>query len=219
MSTNYEQQKQNEGKIREIAIGVAALLPGKWAIEAKERDYSHYCEIEDAATGAHLGFSTSDGKVHVSGQFVTGIKGDMVFYRNSASPNASIGVGITRTFEVMAREIERRLFPSFLPEWQRNLEAIAYYHKRTAVTLANATNLATFIGAEIPPVEENKADIRPYHSRDLSAMSFDITVQDSTVRFDRLELPMLAALDVLAILKRYHAAGVAPAGLGVEEET
>jgi hypothetical protein len=206
MAITHETQKQNEGLVRNRATTVAAYLnahdsSSKWAMEKRERDYPHYCEIENAATGARLGFSTSEGKLHISGQFVTSIDGRHVFYRTSASPNVSIGVGMNRPAEVVAHEIERRLFPSYLPEWARNLEALAKYHAHSTATMATAKKIAKAIGIPQPRVmNDYRVNLSTYDSSKLAHTGFTLSINEGSVRFDGLEVDEAMALDILDAL-------------------
>lgn len=200
MTISYEDQKTNEGRLRGIARAVASRLGGRWALEKRERDYTHYAEIEDGFTGARLGFSTSEGKIHISGQFVTTIEGRHVFYRTIADPNVSIGVGINRGVDIMAREIARRLLPAYLPEWQKNLEAVNRFHKHNEVTGTIARRMAKLIGAEEAPVTDHRVSVRVYNSRELRGDVFDLSVQGDSVRFDNLDVDEATAIKILDVL-------------------
>lgn len=209
MTINHETQKANEGKLRTVAIAVAAALGEGWKLEDRERDYNHYCEIEQPSTGARLGLSTSEGKVHITGRFVEYVdyevngraERDHVFYRNSASPNVSIGCSIDKRPEVIAADIKRRLFPAYLPEWQRNLEAIDRHNAHDRVTKSNADLLAGLIGGKATK-RGYHFQVNVYHSEHLAGSTFDIKVSETEVTFDHLSVPVAVAGQILAILKQ-----------------
>lgn len=225
MAIKWEQERANISRLYEISCRLASALGGKWLPTTKYGDAEYggaYAEVEDHDTGARIGITTREGMLHFSGRFTERVENHTVFYRTSASPTCAIGVNINRNPDVWVAEIKRRLFPAYLPEWQRNLEAIAKYHAHNTTCLAVAGRLAAIIGAPEPQMVDHNADIRVYHSKRLPGAHFDLTVNEGTVRFDRLEVPELLASSILRILRDncgvVPGCKIGPDGVLIEEE-
>ena len=86
-------------------------------------------------------------KLHISGAFPTSIKGESSRYGNPID----INVSVSKTPEQIARDIERRLLPLYLPELEKAIDRVnrmnTYHQKREA----NIRKMAEYFGVEFKP--------------------------------------------------------------------
>lgn len=160
--------------IRDFAGHVAVFLGQHWMlkpltkIEIEDGGLPHWAEINNIETGAKLSFTRAWNRrthVHISGQFDNRDANNKEFWYlpyNTEKP--SINCAIDKGPAKVAKDIEKRLLPEYLPllqsckdAWEANGQAVSGLHTVTAKLATELDGRATF--------EQYSAMISLYQSR------------------------------------------------------
>lgn len=107
-----------------------------------------------------------------------------------------ISVSISKRPEDIARDIERRLLPAYLPLYQKAVERLRAEEEREAADLALAARLAAILG-----VEPLGTEINWYGTGDFRGGSGTIRVSGGNVSFDLRWIDPEKAEAIINILK------------------
>lgn len=160
----------------------------RWAILTKD---AQKIRISNGTNG-------EEHKLHISGDFPRTIKGESVFYGISQS---AINVSESKTPEQIARDLERRFLPVYLPELEKTVERVKetniYYQKREA----NIEKLAKYFGVEF---KEDNQEPQIYVYDKIKGLGSRIEAYgEDTVKFE-LELTPEMAIKVFDLLKEVN---------------
>lgn len=122
---------------RSLAAEVAPLLNGEWR-DRSNPDYAGGSITRD--DGAELFLRIEGGRLTISGQYPVGW-----YQKGGRTEHFNIGVSPGRGAAVIAREIERRLLPDYLPEFARVVQAIAEHDRQEAARDDVAGRLAKVV--------------------------------------------------------------------------
>ena len=136
----------------------------------------------------------NEHKIHIAGEFPRTIRGETGFYGNSQS---SINVSDSKTPEQIARDIEKRFLPVYLPELEKAVNQVnqmnLYHQKRRD----NIQKLADYFGNEFK--DDKEPSIYVYDLIKGVGSRIEAYGED-TVKFE-LELTPEMAIKVFDLLK------------------
>lgn len=171
--------------IRDFAGYVAGWLGRRWMlkpltqIEIEDGGLPHWAEINNIETGAKLSFTRAWNRrthVHISGQFDNRDANNKEFWHlpyNTEKP--SINCAIDKGPAKIAKDIEKRLLPEYIPLLQ-SLKDAWETHCKAAIGLHGAANdLALDLGGTVR-YDQYQADISLYHSSAFADDSVDIKI-------------------------------------------
>lgn len=138
---------------RQIAREVAPLLGEGWVFDDRDSAGASIAGPDDAELFFYLGYG-SKGKVTISSSYPNGTYQKVWKY-----DRFEIGVSVSRGAAVIAKEIQRRLLPDYLPELARVRQAIADHDAAEARRDSVAEVLGKIVGSEA-----RGGEIRLYHS-------------------------------------------------------
>ena len=202
MTTLAEARKPHE-TLRLLAPMIAVELGPTWKAKlSDDADTWVGHHLVDDSTGMSIYLSTSDGKVHATGEFTTRVDGKYVWSPPSGkNGRPSIGCSIDKTAAAIARDVRRRLLPVYGPLWEENLAAINEHYRHEINTRGTARALSQLVGAPEPEIRDYRAKVDVYHSTALPEALFNLTVSEGTVRFDGLDVSLGLASQILALLR------------------
>lgn len=137
----------------------------------------------------------NEHKLHISGAFPTTIKGEPGYYYGNSQ--SSINVSDSKTPKQIARDIERRLLPVYLPELEKAVDqvnTINLYHQKR---MANIQKMAKYFGVEFK--EDEEPSIWVYEKIKGLGSKIEAYGED-TVEFE-LKLSPEVAIKVFELLK------------------
>ena len=132
-------------------------------------------------------------QIHLNGEFPTSIRGELCHYGGPIS----INVSDSKTPEQIARDIEKRLLPVYLPELEKavvQLNAINLFHQKRS---ANIQKMADYFQVEFK--EDKEPWIWVYKKINGLGSKIEACGED-TVKFE-LELSPEMAIKVFELLK------------------
>jgi len=151
---------------------IAEHLPGHWSIKPNPTDWPPGATITDADSGAILdiGLNKEYANRHknllrVRSELPKDDKGETPYvsgYGQFGKRLPTINVSMNKTGEQIARAIENRLMPEYLPilvEAQKNVESNIAYHNKTEMM---ASKIAKFVGVKTD--EQNPTKVSFYRS-------------------------------------------------------
>jgi hypothetical protein len=135
----------------ESIAGVGEHLAGNWDLIPNPEEWPMGAHLVDPAASASLYFCHHEGKIHVSSDLPKNAKGETPYvtgYGQLGKRMPSINVSFDKTPQQIAKDIERRLLPEYLPVLEKAVEQIAdsdaYYNK----TESFAEEIARIVGVE-----------------------------------------------------------------------
>lgn len=136
----------------------------------------------------------NEQKFHITGDFPRSVKGESSHYGEPIS----INVSISKAPEQIARDIERRLFPTYLPELEKAVTQVnsanIYHQKREA----NIQKMAEYFGVEFKPDKDPSV----YAYDKIKGLGFRIEARgENTIKFE-LELTPEKAIKVFDLLRK-----------------
>ena len=136
----------------------------------------------------------NEHKLHISGDFPRSIKGEPSHYGNPVD----INVSDSKTPEQIARDIEKRLLPAYLPELKKAVDqenSTNIYHQKRQ---ANIQKMADYFGVEF---KEDKEPSIYVYDRIKGLGSRIEAYGENTIKFE-LELLPEVAIKVFDLLKQ-----------------
>lgn len=178
---------ENESfNIREFAGLIANALGSSWTVKPLTQNQIEdgytpiYADIVDSKTEATIGFSRVWNKkthVHVSGSYPYRDAEGKTFWNLPYNvENPSINSAIAKGPEKVARDIEKRLLPEYLPLLNDCLAKRKAYGTSESSLHTVSDRLAKDLGASVR-YEQYKADISLYHSKAFADDSVNIEVR------------------------------------------
>lgn len=171
---------------KELAARVAPILSeGPWTLVPRAEDHGWYAEIK-RADGAEISFNIDrhKGRVSINGSFRRderngGTYEPRVYPQGSGERLRceSIGVGITRTPQAMATEIERRLLPTYLPMFAESLKVEAAQKAANLDAEHTAVKLGGILGTNVRGLDKDRGKDRALESRALTLYDDGISVE------------------------------------------
>lgn len=137
------------------------------------------------------GYQNTD-KLHIFVDFPRTEKREMVHYGESPS----INVSETKTPEQIARDIERRLLPAYLPELEKALAQVEQINSRDQKRQANTQKMADYFG--VAPQNDREQTIYVYDK--IKGLGYKIAATEDTVKFE-LEISPEMAIKIFDLLK------------------
>ncbi len=141
-------------RARVIAAQVVPFLDGWTLVLGPDpEEPRHYAEVRRGVDGATITFSIHSWptpvRLLVSGDFPRDAAGHSYLPSNVSRP--SISITPTRPAETIARQIERRLLPAYLPLYEQ--AAVAQREEQTAIKAADvvAGQLAELLDSHVRP--------------------------------------------------------------------
>jgi hypothetical protein len=174
--------------LRALGGAVAAALGEGWTVvpDDPERQCDYAVEIRhDENERVQISYPYPYKQLCVSG-FLPRAKGAW------STVGATIGVGLTRPPEAVAKEITRRLLPEYREKLQVRLQEIASGIAYDALQQAARTRFTLFIQHGEQPVDQAKAYL-------VSPLSGCIRIYPETVTFEHLSLSPEVAEKVLRL--------------------
>lgn len=157
-----------------------------------------YLKNGDRSIRISNGSGVDENKFHISGDFPRTIKGEPGFYGNSQS---SINVSVSKTPEQIAKDIERRLLPVYLPELGKavnQVNQINIYHQKRK---SNIQKLADYFQIKNSDDWKNNRESSIYVYGQIKGLGPRIeTYGEDTVKFE-LEVTPEKAIEVFNFLK------------------
>jgi hypothetical protein len=185
-----------------LVEGVAEALPGEWDLDPHSADWNWGGILRETATGAVLNFSTSSyrdaSKMTVRGVLPSDARGEQAHVLPYGQQAPSINVSASKTPAQVARDVEQRLMPRYLPLLERALAQVSQANAHYGKSEGGAQQIARLLQVEISPGSQ---DVSFYHS---PLPRFSENLGQARVRGDevdlelRLDLP--TALRVLSLL-------------------
>lgn len=191
-----------------IAKQVASFLPGwTWRGPLYEHTEDTHAVIRNAE-GAEVTISgngwTRDGRLTISaGRWPKSKKGDEFApsrHGNSGDEAPSITVAETRSAKEIAREVERRFLPDYLPLYAKMVERRDLTDVRQDSTKTASEKLAKIVGGKVQGSDRGDGEVQWFHDDDTygDAKSHD-GGQDWTLSIHGLSYEKLA--QILKIVK------------------
>lgn len=136
-----------------------------------------------------------DIQFHISGDFPKTEKGQHIHYGQSPS----INVSDSKTPEQIARDIEKRLLPIYLPELEKTIGQVDRINIYDQKRKANIQKMADYFGIEF---KEDNQEPSIYFYENIEGLGSRIWVQgENKVKFE-LELTPEMAIKVFDLLKQ-----------------
>jgi hypothetical protein len=183
-----------------LAAAVAEILPGEWRLKPAESAWN--VQLEDPSTLASLSFRSEEWqdakRIRISSRLPRDSKGDEPYVGlKYGQPMPSITVSGAKEASQIAREIERRLIPEYLPLLEKARDVIAKTDEYHRTTEDVAQQIARLVGVEIGKGGKKVDFYRsPYPI-------FTETLSGAEVHGDDVELTLrLGHVDALALLRR-----------------
>jgi len=133
-------------------------------------------------------------KLHISGDFPKSIKGEPSRYGSAID----INISASKTSEQMARDIERRLLPIYLPELEKAVNQVNQINRYHQKREANIQKMAEYFGVEFK--EDKEPSIYVY--KEIKGLGPRIVAQgEDAIKFE-LELTPEMAIKVFDLLKQ-----------------
>lgn len=192
-----------------LAEGVGSLLPGSWSVEPFPADWGRagaYLRERDTQATVIIGESQEyadrdKNLLSVSTDYPRDRDG-----RPSEIPRPKITVSASKTAEQVARDVELRLFPKYLPLLEREVAKIASQEEYADKTAKLADKIANIVRVRREPKETTVSFYRSPHEVFRETMS-----SASVVDVDEVELTLRldadTALKVLDLLVHYQPRG------------
>ena len=151
--------KLTESELAATTEAVAELLPDEWTYQpAPDRNWGQIAGPNGATLYLTNGLNRPTGAV-------TGILPDAPFYvTRREHTQCSIGVTLTRPPEAIAREINRRLLPEYLPLYERLRAAVDRHERRQQLQSSLARRLERTAPAD-PVMSMRVEEHDPEHVR------------------------------------------------------
>lgn len=184
---------------------VAQALGGEWTLKEFPDDWNWGGTLTEISTGAIIDL-TSGGyrnpeKMHIRSELPKSDKGEAPYVGlqyGQAMPN--INASTKKTGAQIARDIERRLMPEYLPLLEKAHEVIAQhnaFHSKTETMAAKIAKIARV------PIEPGEAKVNFYHS---PLPAFHENLGSAQVHADDVELNLRldydTALHILTLLAK-----------------
>ena len=132
-------------------------------------------------------------KLHISGEFPRTIRGEYGHYGNPIS----INVTTEKSPERIAGDIEKRLYPEYIPKLDEAIERVRKTNEYHRNREANIKKMADYFGIEFKPDKEPSI----YVYRQIEGLGSRIEASgENTVKFE-LELTPEKAIEVFNLLK------------------
>jgi hypothetical protein len=219
-TTDTEQNdiKTREGsatRLSQLAPAIAKALGFKVepdTRDAEERRFprSHVRLLGPDDQTIYLSASYPYGKLDAGVIFPDRVNGASVWSLPYGTSAPKISCTLSKSAEQVARDIQRRLLPEYLPLLAQCKACVAETLDYRAKRDAAAEKLAKVIGAPVR-YESHASDRAPridvYHSHKLREASMDIDVGDDEVRFERLRVSHDEAEAILSLLVKLRTKG------------
>lgn len=174
-------RQEAERQLQELAPAVAVLLG--W--ELADRDDSHIVEMV-APEGFHVyfnaGWTGGYDKISISAGWPRDDEGRQVMSSYDAK-TPRINVSVTRAPKEVAREIERRLLPEWIPMWNAARECLQRDRQYEGDTKSNAVRLARIVGVDKSEIDKNgrfslyRSEIFPENLSDVKVSGDSVTLE------------------------------------------
>ncbi len=188
-----------EFKERIMQIGAALKMDVSFPSDEDMhwRKYAHLTK-DQQDIGISNGDYQNEHKLHISGCFPRTIKGESGRYSGGS---IEINVSSSKTPEQVARDIERRFLPGYLPELEKAIEQVEktnlYHQKRTE----NIQKMADYFGVKIEE-DGNRRDASIYVYDVVKGLGSRIEAQgEDSIKFE-LEVTPEQAIKVFDLLKQ-----------------
>lgn len=177
------------------ALALAQALGTGWSVE--NRPHREHVVHRD---GYGFWFREDKDRVEIHGDWPTKAGGGELFPSQYDGPTGTITVSATKTEKQVAKDIERRFLPVYLPTWQKQNERAIANRQFTAKAEENAKTLAAAVpGAKRSDNRSPDADITFYlHDND----AHQVRVYADSVRFEFFSTTPEKAIEILKILKK-----------------
>jgi hypothetical protein len=202
----------------QLVIAIAAALNGTW--EAKAKGYDYLKEDDDrwhrivAPNGAGVfihfpaeGTREKDQRISITGIWPTRAPrphgaevGPSSLYPRQDAP--TIYISLKKSPEQIAKDIERRFLPVYLPLWEACCDKAAETETAEAKELARKEEITAILGGKLTD-QEKRPDSHIGRYADLPDKMYiqDIYVSSETVSLDIRSIPYDLALKVLKLVK------------------
>jgi hypothetical protein len=136
----------------------------------------------------------TEQKVHITGDFPTSIRGESGCYESKSS----IYVSVTKSSEQIARDIERRFLPVYLPELEKAINQVKQSNDYHLKRRANIQKLADYFRVEF---KEDNQEPSIYVYDLIKGLGPRIEAYgDDTVKFE-LEVTPKMAINIFDLMK------------------
>jgi hypothetical protein len=184
-------------QLQAMAQGVAAVM----GYTVKPRSESNHGGFAEIVRPDGRGFSLNcagglapRGKIHISGSFPDRIDGRQAWRPASGVSYPSINVAADKPAATVAKEIERRLMPDYLPLLAECREHIARWSKVAEETARTAAQLAEGVGGTVDSRDSSFAHVK------VPGVYIKVAVTGSRVRFDGFSVGPKVAAQILALV-------------------
>lgn len=195
----------SQAAFHNLVASIGEALPGNWDLKPYGDD-NWACTLFDMDSQAQLFFRPTEWKdakrIQIRGQLPKDSRGQEPYLPSLrvGQQMPSITVAGTKSAGQIARDIEHRLLPDYLPLLSEALERIAQSESHYNIVGATTTEIANLLGIEVKP-DANRVNF--YHSPypPFAENIGEAKVQDEDVTLE-LHLTHDTALAVLSMLKQ-----------------
>lgn len=185
--------------ISDLARQVAVELGGEWVYQ-EPPEPRHWEAIQRRLDGATITLRMDKNRLRISGQALEPIYGTGNSWYDS-SDRQVIGCAATKSPAQIAKDIERRLLPKYLPLYQEAVRGRAQYVERQSLKSSLLAQLAEASPGVI--LRHDKVHLRydsPGQPHGVLEVSMGICNDTPTVRMNLSGLPVEMAMEVLRVL-------------------